>query len=35
MITEIVLVRLPAGMSREDAVAKYRLAFQSGKPTRI
>ena len=26
MITEIVLFRLPAGMSREDAVAKYRLS---------
>ena len=27
MITEIVLFRLPAGMSREDAVAKYRLSI--------
>ena len=25
MITEIVLFRLPEGMSREDAIAKYRL----------
>ena len=26
MITEIVLFRLPEGMSREDAIAKYRLS---------
>lgn len=26
MITEIVLFRLPEGMSREDALAKYRLS---------
>jgi hypothetical protein len=26
MITEIVLFRLPEGMSREDAMAKYRLS---------
>ena len=26
MITEIVLFRLPDGMSREDAIAKYRLS---------
>jgi hypothetical protein len=26
MITEIVLFRLPDGMTREDAVAKYRLS---------
>jgi hypothetical protein len=26
MITEIVLFRLPEGMSREDATAKYRLS---------
>jgi hypothetical protein len=26
MITEIVLFRLPQGMSREDALAKYRLS---------
>jgi hypothetical protein len=26
MITEIVLWRLPEGMSREDATAKYRLS---------
>ena len=25
MITEIVLFRLPEGMTREDAIAKYRL----------
>jgi hypothetical protein len=25
MISEIVLFRLPEGMSREDALAKYRL----------
>ncbi|HET7490419.1 MAG TPA: hypothetical protein VFK01_00940 [Bradyrhizobium sp.] len=27
MITEIVLFRLPDGMSREDAIAKYRLSI--------
>ena len=27
MITEIVLFRLPDGMTREDAVAKYRLSL--------
>jgi len=27
MITEIVLFRLPEGMSREDAIAKYRLSI--------
>jgi hypothetical protein len=27
MITEIVLFRLPEGMSREDAMAKYRLSI--------
>ena len=26
MITEIVLFRLPDGMSREEAIAKYRLS---------
>ena len=26
MITEIVLFRIPEGMSREDAIAKYRLS---------
>jgi hypothetical protein len=26
MITEIVLFRLPEGMTREDAIAKYRLS---------
>ena len=26
MITEIVLFHLPDGMSREDAIAKYRLS---------
>ena len=26
MITEIVLFRLPEGMSREDAIAKYHLS---------
>ena len=26
MITEIVLFRLPDGMTREDAIAKYRLS---------
>ena len=27
MITEIVVFRLPEGMSRDDAVAKYRLTI--------
>ncbi|MGA7326796.1 MAG: hypothetical protein WBX25_20465 [Rhodomicrobium sp.] len=27
MITEIVLFRLPDGMSREDVIAKYRLSI--------
>ena len=27
MITEIVLFRLPEGMSRKDAIAKYRLSI--------
>ena len=27
MITEIVLFRLPDGMSRQDAIAKYRLSI--------
>ena len=27
MITEIVLFRLPDGMSREDAITKYRLSI--------
>ena len=33
MITEIVLFRLPEGMSREDAIAKYRLGVPLGRPT--
>lgn len=31
MITEIVLFRLPDGMSREDAIAKYRLSVPGWK----
>ncbi len=33
MITEIVLFRLPDGMSREDAIAKYRLSVPTWQPT--
>ena len=31
MITEIVLFRLPDGMSRQDAIAKYRLSIPTSQ----
>jgi hypothetical protein len=34
MITEIVLFHLPDGMSREDAIAKYRLSVPGWRANR-